>query len=80
VLLGAVFLVSAVLIGVAPDATATSVLSVLPPFAPVLVPARLAVGVGAGWQVLLAVALSLLTVGALGWFAGRVYPRSLFRA
>ncbi|HEX5119246.1 MAG TPA: ABC transporter permease [Pseudonocardiaceae bacterium] len=80
VLLAAVFLVSAVLIGVSPDGRATAVLAVLPPFAPVLVPARLAVGVGTGWQVLLAVALALATVGALAWFAGRVYPRSLFRA
>ncbi|HEX3648305.1 MAG TPA: ABC transporter permease [Pseudonocardiaceae bacterium] len=79
-LIGVVFVVSAVLVAAAPGGTATAVLSVLPPFAPLLVPARLAVGVGAGWEVLLAVVLALVTVAGLGWFTGRVYPRSLFRA
>jgi ABC-2 type transport system permease protein len=79
VLLVAVFVVSAVLVGVAPAGAVTAVLAVLPPFAPLLVPARLAVGVGVGWQVLLAVVLALVTAGALAWFTGRVYPRSLFR-
>lgn len=74
-----VFVASAVLVGVAPAGTATAVLAVLPPFAPLLVPARLAVGVGAGWQVVLAVVLVLAAVAALAWYAGRVYPRSLFR-
>jgi ABC-2 type transport system permease protein len=72
-----VFVVSAVLLAVAPGGAGTAVVSVLPPFAPVLMPARLAAGAVAGWQVLLAVALALLTFGGLAWFAGRIYPRSL---
>jgi ABC-2 type transport system permease protein len=80
VLIAAVGVVSAVLIGAAPGATATAVLSVLPPFAPLLLPARLAVGEASGWQVLLGAALTLLTIGGLAWLAGRVYPRSLLNA
>jgi ABC-2 type transport system permease protein len=80
VLIAAVGVVSAVLIGAAPGATATAVLSVLPPFAPLLLPARLAVGEASGWQVLLGAVLTLLTIGGLAWLAGRVYPRSLLKA
>ncbi len=79
-LVAVVGVVSAVLIGVAPGSPATAVLSVLPPFAPLLLPARLAVGVAVGWQVLLGAVLTLLAIGGLAWFAGRVYPRSLLRA
>jgi ABC-2 type transport system permease protein len=74
-----VLVVSIALLVGDPRGPATAVLSVLPPFAPVLLPGRLAVGVGTGWEVLLAVALTLLTTGALAWFAGRVYPKSLLR-
>jgi ABC-2 type transport system permease protein len=80
VLLACVFVVSAVLLAVAPNSAGTAVVSVLPPFAPVLMPARLAAGPVAGWQVLLAVALTLVTLGGVAWFAGRVYPKSLFKA
>jgi ABC-2 type transport system permease protein len=80
VLVCCVLVVSLVLVTADPGGSATAVLSVLPPFAPVLMPARLAVGFGAGWQVLLAVALTLVAVAGLAWFAGRVYPRSLLPA
>lgn len=75
-----VTVVSAILVGVAPAGSATGVLSVLPPFAPVLTPARLAGGAAVGWQVLLALLLTLVTLGGLAWLAGRTYPRSLLRA
>jgi ABC-2 type transport system permease protein len=74
-----VTVLSAILVGVAPAGSATGVLSVLPPFAPVLTPARLASGAAEGWQVLLAVLLTLATIGGLAWLAGRVYPSSLLR-
>ncbi|HEX5405461.1 MAG TPA: ABC transporter permease [Pseudonocardiaceae bacterium] len=72
-----IFVVSAILLAVAPKTTATAVISVLPPFAPLLMPAQLAAGPVVAWQVLLAVALTLVTLGGLAWFAGRVYPKSL---
>jgi ABC-2 type transport system permease protein len=78
--IGVVFVVSAVLLAGDPGGTVTAVLSVLPPFAPVLLPGRMAVGVASAWQVLLAVVLALAAIGGLAWFAGRVYPRSLLRA
>jgi ABC-2 type transport system permease protein len=75
-----VFVISAVLLASAPAGTATAVLSVLPPFAPVLLPGRMAAGVAPAWQVLLAIVLALATIGGLAWYAGRVYPRSLLKA
>jgi ABC-2 type transport system permease protein len=76
----AVFTVSAVLLAGDPAGGATAVLSVLPPFAPVLMTGRMAVGVAPAWQVLLALVLTLAAVGGLAWFAGRVYPMSLLTA
>ncbi|HEX3589329.1 MAG TPA: ABC transporter permease [Pseudonocardiaceae bacterium] len=78
--LAVVFVVAAVLFGADPGGGATAVLSVLPPFAPLLMPARLAAGVAGGWEVLLAVALMLLTCAGLAWLAARVYPRSVVGA
>lgn len=75
-----VCVISALLLARDPSGSAAAVLSVLPPFAPVLMPGRMAVGVAPGWQVLLAVVLELLSVGGLAWLAGRVYPRSLLKA
>jgi ABC-2 type transport system permease protein len=75
-----VLVVSVAALAADPVGPASAVLSVLPPFAPVLLPGRLAVGAAAGWQVLLALVLALATATALAWFAGRVYPRSLLRA
>ncbi|HEX9338126.1 MAG TPA: ABC transporter permease [Pseudonocardiaceae bacterium] len=75
--LGGVFVLSTVLLAVDPGGTATAVLSVLPPFAPVLLPGRLVVGVASAWQVLLAVVLTLLALGGLAVGAGRAYPRTL---
>jgi ABC-2 type transport system permease protein len=77
---GVVFVISAVLLAGDPGGVAAAVLSVLPPFAPVLLPGRMAAGVAPAWQVLLAVVLALASVGGLAWFAGRVYPRSLLKA
>jgi ABC-2 type transport system permease protein len=55
------------------------VLSVLPPFAPILLPAALAAGVAAGWQVLVGCVLTVLAAGALAWWAAQTYPKSLLR-
>jgi ABC-2 type transport system permease protein len=76
---GVVFVVSAVVLGVDPAGLATTVLSVLPPFAPILLPAALAAGVAAGWQVLVGCVLAALAAGALAWWAAQTYPKSLLR-
>ncbi|GAA2969623.1 ABC transporter permease [Actinokineospora diospyrosa] len=62
-----------------PNSSATAVLSVLPPFAPILMPGRLALGTATGWDVALAVVLMLVSVAALTWLAGRIYARAVLR-
>ncbi|HEX4701290.1 MAG TPA: ABC transporter permease [Pseudonocardiaceae bacterium] len=71
------FTVGTVLVANDPAGAAEATLSVLPPFAPVLMPARMAVGVAPGWQVLLAIALSLLVLAGLAGLVGRGYGRSV---
>lgn len=70
-----VFVLSTVLLTADPGGTATAVLSVLPPFAPVLLPGRLVVGVASAWQVPLAIGLTLALLGGLTVGAGRTYAR-----
>jgi ABC-2 type transport system permease protein len=53
------------------------VLSILPPFAPLLMPLRIATGVAALWQVALAIALLLIAVYLVIRAAGAIYARSL---
>jgi ABC-2 type transport system permease protein len=77
--LGVVVVLSVVVLGVDPVGPAAAVLSVLPPFAPILLPAALAAGVAAGWQLPVGLVLALLTVGALAWFTAQTYPKSLLR-
>ncbi|HEX4722497.1 MAG TPA: ABC transporter permease [Pseudonocardiaceae bacterium] len=60
-----VFVLSTILLTADPGGTATAVLSVLPPFAPVLLPGRLVVGVASAWQVPLAVGLTLVLLAGL---------------
>ena len=62
-----------------PTGTATAVLSLLPPFAPILMPARLALGTAPAWQVLLAAALMLAAVAALARLGGRIYTGAILR-
>ena len=54
-------------------------LSVIPPFAVVLMPARIATGDAALWQFLLAVVLTLLEIAAMNWLAARIYANSVLR-
>jgi len=75
--LGGVFVLSTVLLVADPGGAPTAVLSVLPPFAPLLLTGRLVVGVASGWQVVLALVLALLSVGGLAVAAGRRYARSV---
>jgi ABC-2 type transport system permease protein len=63
----------------APGGTATTVLSLLPPFAPILMPGRIALDAVSGWQIGLAMALTLLSVAALAWLGGRIYAGAALR-
>ncbi|MEU5694903.1 ABC transporter permease [Actinosynnema sp. NPDC020468] len=59
--------------------TTVAVLSVLPPFAPILMPGRMAMGVAPGWQVALAIVLALIAAAAITWLGGRVYGNAVLR-
>ena len=62
-----------------PSGPTVTVLSLLPPFAPILMPGRMALGVAPAWQVLLAVVLALLAIAALTWLGGKVYANAVLR-
>ncbi|MDQ3405466.1 MAG: ABC transporter permease [Actinomycetota bacterium] len=62
-----------------PSGTATTVLSLLPPFAPILMPGRIALGVAPGWQIALAVVLTAVSVAGLAWLGGRIYAGAVLR-
>lgn len=54
-------------------------LSILPPFAPVLMPARMATGDAQAWQVVLAVVLIIAAIVAMNALAARIYSNSVLR-
>ncbi|MEO6084355.1 MAG: ABC transporter permease [Umezawaea sp.] len=62
-----------------PSGTAVTVLSLLPPFAPILMPGRMAIGVAPLWQVLLAVVLALVAIAAITWLGGKIYSNAVLR-
>ena len=62
-----------------PGSPTSTVLSLLPPFTPVLMSARIATGDAVAWQVALALAVMVLSIGGLMWLAGRIYANSILR-
>jgi len=62
-----------------PDNQFGVALSVIPPFAVVLMPARIATGDAQLWQVVLAVILTLAEIAALNILAARIYTNSVLR-
>jgi len=60
-----------------PDSTVATVLSLLPPFAPLLMPLRMATGAAPLWQVALSAVLLVLGVYGVLRAAGAVYARTL---
>jgi len=56
-----------------PDATVTKVLSYIPFWTPILMLMRLAVGTVAWWEIVVTIALMLLTILACTWFAACLY-------
>jgi ABC-2 type transport system permease protein len=55
------------------------VLSLLPPFAPVLMSARMATGEAQAWQVVLAILLMLAGIAGMNALAARIYSNSVLR-
>ena len=62
-----------------PDSSLIEVLSLIPLFAPTLMPMRLAFGGVPVWQAGLAVALVVLLIPALVWLSGRIYRNAVLR-
>ena len=62
-----------------PASTLSTVLSILPPFAPILMPVRMSSGDAAAWQVGLALVLTVISTLGLAWLAGRIYSNSVLR-
>lgn len=62
-----------------PSGLTVTVLSLLPPFAPILMPGRMAMGVATPWQVVLAVVLALAAIAAITWLGGKVYANAVLR-
>jgi ABC-2 type transport system permease protein len=60
-----------------PDSGWSQLLSLFPATAPLAMPARIALGVAAWWEPLVAAALALAAIGGLTVFAGRVYTASI---
>jgi ABC-2 type transport system permease protein len=71
------FVVGIDLLVQAPAGAASAVVSVLPPFAPFLMPGRIALGAAAGWQVWLAVLLMLAAIVVVAGYASRTYAAAL---
>jgi ABC-2 type transport system permease protein len=62
-----------------PAGPLSTVLSVVPPLAPTLMPMRIAEGIAEPWQVGLAMALTVATIAGEVWLAGRIYANSAMR-
>jgi ABC-2 type transport system permease protein len=62
-----------------PDAPWVRLVSYLPPLMPVMMPARLALGHVAVWEMALAVLIMLASIYWVARLAGRIYATSLVR-
>lgn len=76
-LIGAYVLVFTV--GYIPDSTASSILSMIPPVAPLLMPMRMAAGAAAIWEVAVALVLLVASIWGVWKLTGRIYAQVLLR-
>jgi ABC-2 type transport system permease protein len=63
-----------------PDNSLVGVLSIVPVFAPTLMPMRLAMGGVPGWEAALSVGLVVVLIPVLVWLAGRIYANAVMRS
>lgn len=73
------YIVGATVLPSNPGSGLVEVLSMIPTFAPTLMPMRLAMGGVPAWEAGLSVVLVLATIPALIWFAGRLYSGAVMR-
>lgn len=62
-----------------PGSTLAQVFSLIPFWTPVVMPARIALGVAAWWEVAVAVTLMIGSAIGLIWWAGRIYSGAILR-
>ncbi len=62
-----------------PDGPLATICSMLPPFAPILMPVRMAATDVPPWEIGLAAALTIASIGGLTWLAGRMYSNAAMR-
>jgi len=78
-LIVASYLIGVTMVQASPDGSASTVLSMVPLFSPVVMPMRAAYGVPA-WQVILAVVIMLLAIAIATVLAGKVYRNAVLRS
>lgn len=59
------------------SSAASTVLSLIPPFTPILMPGKIALGAAAGWQILLGIGLTLLATALLTLLGARIYKTAV---
>jgi ABC-2 type transport system permease protein len=73
------FMLSVFLLGDDPESPLVTGLSLVPPFSPILMPARIALDVVPLWQIGVSAAVIIITIIAVVAFAGRVYAGAVLR-
>jgi len=71
------FVVGIDLLVQAPTGAASTIVSLLPPFAPFLMPGRIALGAAATWQIVLALGLMLAAIVVVIGYCGRTYAAAI---
>ena len=67
------------LFGYQPTSTSSTVLSLIPPITPFLMPMRMAAGAASVLEIVIAVALLVIATGAVTKLSGRIYEQVLLR-
>jgi ABC-2 type transport system permease protein len=62
-----------------PNNGLVALMSLFPLFTPMLMPIRFAFDVVPVWQLALSLTLTVVTIGAMAWLAGRVYANAVLR-
>ncbi|WIV60509.1 ABC transporter permease [Amycolatopsis nalaikhensis] len=62
-----------------PSGSAAKVISLIPLLSPILMPARIATGAAAGWEIALSLGLTVALVALLTWLGGKIYGNSVLR-
>ncbi|MGH3777197.1 MAG: ABC transporter permease [Pseudonocardiaceae bacterium] len=73
------FVLNVFLFGDDPESTLVTVLSLVPPFSPILMPARIALDVAPLWQIGVSAAVTIVAITAVVAIAGRVYAGAVLR-